>query len=109
MITCLKKTKDYSKIVSGSGDSKIKIWDSNNFQLLKEQNGHSSYVRCLKMLNDETILSGSNDKTIKIWKIDSGECLKTLNFNGIVNCVETFNNDKMLIIGTALCDVIIYD
>jgi WD40 repeat protein len=67
------------------------------------------------MLNDETILSGSSDRTIKIWKIDSGECLKTLKFNGSVNCVETFNDDKMLIIGTGSWfssvdnDVTIYD
>ncbi len=46
--------------------------------------------------------------TIKIWKIDSGECLKTLDFNGSVNCVETFNDDKMLIIASGN-DVIIYD
>jgi WD40 repeat protein len=35
--------------------------------------------------------------------------LKTLNFNDSVKCVETFNDDKMLIIGTAKGDVIIYD
>jgi WD40 repeat protein len=109
-IRCLIKSKDSSKLISGSGDSKIKIWDSNNFQLLQQSTGHSNRtINCLKMLNDETILSGSFDKTIKIWKIDSGKCLKTLKFNGFVNCVETFNDDKMLIIGTAKGDVIIYD
>jgi WD40 repeat protein len=56
------------------------------------------------MLNDETILSGSKDETIEICKIDSGECLKTLNFNECVRCVETFNDDKMLIIGTEIDD-----
>jgi WD40 repeat protein len=113
-IRCLIKSKDSSKLISGSGDSKIKIWDSNNFELLKELTGHFSYISCLKMLNDETILSGSGDETIKIWKIDSGKCLKTLKFNGYVNCVETFNDDKMLIIGLGTVklegnDVIIYD
>jgi WD40 repeat protein len=113
-IRCLTKSKDTSKLISGSDDSKIKIWDSNNFQLLKELAGHAFQIRCLKMLNDETILSGSDDKTIKIWKIDSGECLKTLKFNDCVNCVETFSDDKMLIIGissgqTNASGVIIYD
>lgn len=113
-IRSLIKTKDSSKFISGSNEiitfrnwidckqanCKIKIWDSNNFQLLREiPQGHSGGINCLKILNDETFLSGSRDE-IKIWKIDSGECLKTLNFNGSVDCFETFNNDKMLIIGT---------
>jgi WD40 repeat protein len=97
-VTCLTKTKDSSKLISGSFDSNIKIWDSNNFQLLRKITGHLKPINCLKMLNDETILSGSKDETIRIWKIDSGECLRTLNFNDWVNCVETFNNDQMLII-----------
>jgi WD40 repeat protein len=108
-IDFLTKTKDSSKLITGSlFDSKIEIWDSNNCQLLKELNGHSEEIRCLKMLNDETFLSGSRDNTIKIWKIYSGECLKTLYFNNWVNCIETFNDDKMLIIGSE-SDVIIYD
>ena len=70
---------DSTKIISGSGDNTIKIWDANTGECLKTLEGHSYGVYSVAYSPDGTkIISGSHDKTIKIWDANTGECLKTL-------------------------------
>jgi WD40 repeat protein len=57
-------------------DKTIKIWATENFQLLKvidktKQNGHLSSVNKCLWMDDETLLSGSDDRTIMMWKIEN--------------------------------------
>ena len=85
---------DGTKIVSGSFDKTIKVWDSggqepsnlpslaktdallaclsDKLELLSEKtNAHSEYIRSVAFSPDGTkIVSGSGDKTFKFW--DSG-------------------------------------
>ena len=59
---------DGTKIVSGSYDETIKIWDANTGKCLKTLEGHLSFVESVAFSPDGTkIISGSSDHTIKIW------------------------------------------
>ena len=70
---------DGTKIISGSYDKTIKIWDANTGECLKTLEGHSDWVNSVAYSPDGTkIISGSYDKTIKIWDANTGQCLKTL-------------------------------
>ena len=70
---------DGTKIISGSVDKTIKIWDANTGVCLKTLEGHSEYVYSVAYSPDgRRIVSGSNDKTVKIWDANTGVCLKTL-------------------------------
>ena len=70
---------DGTKIISGSADETIKIWDANTGICLKTLSGHTSTVYSLAYSPDGTkIISGSDDATIKIWDANTGSCLKTL-------------------------------
>ena len=58
------------RIVSGSDDQTIKIWEKNQAGKYKEKEtleGHTGAVRTIQVLPDGWIVSGSYDKTIKIW------------------------------------------
>ena len=56
------------KIVSGSRDNTIKIWDPlDNYKCIQTLDGHKKAVSSLIKLNDGKIVSGSADNTIKIW------------------------------------------
>ena len=59
---------DGTKIISGSGDKTIKIWDANTGECLNTLEEHSKEVDSVAYSSDGTkIISGSDDTTIKIW------------------------------------------
>ncbi|MEE1119871.1 MAG: hypothetical protein U0K90_08055, partial [Bacteroidales bacterium] len=61
---------DGKRIISGSNDNTIKIWDANTGQCLQTLEGHSWNVRSVAYSPDATkINSGSGDGTIKIWGV----------------------------------------
>lgn len=57
---------DDQKIITGSRDRSIKIWDLEKYQCTHTLNGHQGSVLCLKY-NDEVIISGSSDHTVIVW------------------------------------------
>ena len=59
---------DGTKIISGSGDKTIKIWEANTGECLKTLKGHSETIFSVAYSSDGTkIISCSYDETIKIW------------------------------------------
>jgi WD40 repeat protein len=61
-------------LASSSMDKSIRIWDAQNFKLLKvidvpKFEGHKSSVNMCLWINDTEFLSCSDDNTIKCWKI----------------------------------------
>jgi WD40 repeat protein len=62
---------DGTKIISGSVDKTIKIWDANTGICLQTLEGHSSNVYSVAYSpDDKRIVSGSADKTVKIWGVE---------------------------------------
>lgn len=56
----------YPKIVSGSRDHTIKIWDQTTLECKHTLRGHTASVLCLQY-DDEILVSGGSDKTVLIW------------------------------------------
>ncbi|GAB1311808.1 hypothetical protein MFIFM68171_02018 [Madurella fahalii] len=70
---------DGQRLVSGSDDTTIKIWDPASGNCLQTLQGHDSWVRSVAFSPDgQRLVSGSDDTTIKIWDPASGNCLQTL-------------------------------
>ncbi|KAJ3283402.1 SCF ubiquitin ligase complex subunit cdc4 [Borealophlyctis nickersoniae] len=92
VVTCLQF--DAEKIVSGSDDQTIHIYDTLNGALLKRLEGHEGGVWALQYLN-YTLVSGSTDRTVRVWDIDTGRC--THLFEGhtsTVRCLMIVNPKK---------------
>jgi WD40 repeat protein len=62
------------RIVSGSGDNTIRIWDANTgIEMLQPFSGHWDEVRSVAFsLDGYRIASGSKDNTIQIWNAETG-------------------------------------
>ena len=56
----------YERILSGSADKTIKIWNVQTDDCLHTLEGHTGYVRCIKVLCEGRIISGSEDGEIRI-------------------------------------------
>ena len=55
----------HDKIVSGSDDNTIKVWDENGV-CVSTLVGHTNWVTSVCVMGDK-IVSGSEDNTIKVW------------------------------------------
>ncbi|KAJ2688004.1 hypothetical protein IWW39_002542 [Coemansia spiralis] len=62
---------DHEKIVTGSRDRTVKIWDSKSLQCTRTLAGHDASVLCLKY-DDVTLITGSSDSTVIIWDWQTG-------------------------------------
>ncbi|KAJ2161391.1 hypothetical protein GGF46_001486 [Coemansia sp. RSA 552] len=62
---------DHDKIVTGSRDRTVKVWDSSSFECLRTLAGHDASVLCLKY-DDTALVTGSSDATIIVWDWETG-------------------------------------
>jgi WD40 repeat protein len=70
---------DGHKIVTGSRDKTLKIWDVETGKCLAILFGHTSTVRAVVWSPDgQRILSGSRDKTLKIWNAITYQEIRTI-------------------------------
>ena len=55
------------RIVSGSRDKTLKVWDVTEGLCLQTMRAHTGWVNCVGVLPDGRVVSGSRDKTLKVW------------------------------------------
>ena len=78
-VTCVAYSPDGTRLVSGSYDCSIRIWDANNGKALKTYTGHGGIVRSVVYSPDgRKIASGGSDKLVQIWDSSNGQILQTL-------------------------------
>ncbi|TFF85190.1 MAG: WD40 repeat domain-containing protein [Promethearchaeota archaeon] len=64
-------------LVTTSWAKKAKIWDLDNYSLIKELIGHTYAIYSAFITEDNRILTGSSDGKIRIWNLE-GDCLRIL-------------------------------
>ncbi|KIJ40581.1 hypothetical protein M422DRAFT_173569, partial [Sphaerobolus stellatus SS14] len=76
-INSVEFSPDGQKVVSGSGDQTIRIWNADTGELITGPlEGHSAPVNSVSFSSDgQRIVSESDDNTIRIWNADTGELI----------------------------------
>lgn len=96
---------DRSKVVSGSDDLSVIVWDKQTSQLLEELKGHDAPVSCVRMLSGERVLTASHDGTVKMWDVRTDTCVATVGrCSSAVLCMEY--DDSTGILAAAGRDVV---
>lgn len=67
----------FFRVVSGSRDATLRVWDIEQGSCLRVLVGHLAAVRCVQY-DGKLIVSGAYDYMVKIWHPDKPECLHTL-------------------------------
>jgi len=85
----LIRSKSKSKIICGLGDGTVEMRRANDLGLIWSSRIHSSFIRSICELSDESFVTGSTDKTIKRWS-EEGTVLQTFSGHseGICQVVE---------------------
>ncbi|MDD5058981.1 MAG: caspase family protein [Sideroxydans sp.] len=96
---------DGRTLVSGSGDSTLKLWDVASGREIRTLYGHERGVQSVAFSPDgRTVVSGSIDETLKLWDVATGHELRTLKgHEGNVNSVA-FSPDGRTILSTGDTD-----
>ena len=66
------------RVVSGSDDGMLRVWDVESGQILRNLEGHSRGINAVAMLDSRRVISGSDDGTLRVWDVESGRTLQTL-------------------------------
>ncbi|KAK9472641.1 WD40-repeat-containing domain protein [Dipodascopsis tothii] len=71
VVTCLQF--DSKKIITGSDDMCINVYDTETGKTLTRLKGHAGGVWALQYVGN-TLVSGSTDRTVRVWDLEEGRC-----------------------------------
>lgn len=99
IVMCLRMlSKD--RLISGSKDKTVRIWDLNSGECIKIFRGHTSSVRHIKVIENK-IVTASHDKTLRVWDIDSTEVLYTMEgHEEYVMCIKVLKESNTVLSGS---------
>ena len=79
-ILSVEFSKDGAKIVSGSLNNSVQVWDASTGAALLQLNGHTGCVNSVAFSYDGIhIVSGSDDYSVRVWDASTGAALQELN------------------------------
>ena len=93
VVTCLQF--DSHKILTGSDDSNIDIYDTKSGASLRRLRGHEGGVWALEY-QDNLLVSGSTDRTVRVWDMRDGRMLHVFQgHTSTVRCLQILKPTKV--------------
>jgi WD40 repeat protein/signal recognition particle receptor subunit beta len=69
---------DGKRIISGSDDGTLRVWDAKTYKHILSLKGHTASVTKVAALEGQRVLSASRDGRLRLWDIASGNCLQAI-------------------------------
>jgi WD40 repeat protein/GTPase SAR1 family protein len=109
-ITSVTVTPD-GRVVSGSVDKSLRLWDLETSRCLRAFQGHTDHVLGVAVtLDGEQALSASADHTVRLWELATGCCLNTFQGHvGEVWCVAVTRDGRRVVSGSSDNSVRLWD
>ena len=99
---CLAVSRNGQLMITGSGDTTVRVWELNEKKQLACYSDHKGAVKCVVISkNCSLALSGSDDKTLILWDIKK-HSLKNIFYgsSGSVNSVAFTFDEAMIVSGS---------
>ena len=94
-VSSLALNSDSTKLVSGSWDKTIRLWDVPTSKSEKIFKGHTKDVLCIAFSHDERLIfSGGMDNTLKYWNTKGELRFDNNQFRGWVSCILNIQKGK---------------
>ncbi|KAI1758465.1 WD40 repeat-like protein [Xylaria castorea] len=94
VITCLQFDDD--KIITGSDDMLIHVYDTKTGKLRRRLEGHEGGVWALQY-EGNILVSGSTDRSVRVWDIEKGLCTQVFyGHTSTVRCLQILMPTKTL-------------
>jgi guanine nucleotide-binding protein subunit beta-2-like 1 protein len=94
-VSSLALNSDSTKLVSGSWDKTIRLWDIPTSKSEKIFKGHTKDVLCIAFSHDERLIfSGGMDNTLKYWNTKGELRFDNNQFRGWVSCILNIQKGK---------------
>ena len=79
VVSAVALTRDGKKLVTGSYDQTLRIWNVKTGSLLRTLSDHSKEIYCVATSGDgKLVASGGAERTIKLWDLRTGELVRSL-------------------------------
>ena len=86
VVTCLQFDGD--KILTGSDDKNINVYDTQTGRLRAKLEGHDGGVWALQY-EGNVLVSGSTDRSVRVWDVDKGRCTQVFQgHTSTVRCLQ---------------------
>ncbi len=94
-VSSLALNSDSTKLISGSWDKTIRLWDVPSSKSEKIFKGHTKDVLCVGFSQDERLIfSGGMDNTLKYWNTKGESKYDNNQFRGWVSCILNIKKAK---------------
>ena len=105
-INCLIKLEN-NKVVSGSQDKTIKIWDIEKKECLYTLEGHTSIIWEIKSLTKNRLISAADDNTSRIWNLDKKSSEYFYKSKRHISSIAVLDNNRVLL--TSGKNILLFD
>lgn len=93
VVTCLQFDTD--KILTGSDDTNINVYDTKTGALRNRLQGHEGGVWALQY-DGNVLVSGSTDRSVRVWDIEKGEQMQVFHgHTSTVRCLQILQPTKV--------------
>ncbi|HEY9702252.1 MAG TPA: hypothetical protein V6C58_07385, partial [Allocoleopsis sp.] len=100
LVSSITVTPDGKKVISGSADNTLKVWELATGKELRTLTGYSNGVNSVCVTPDgQQVISGSADNTLKVWDLATGECIATFIAEYPILCCAVAPDGRTIVAG----------